>query len=332
MSLDKTFPPTPPLKGNEYKPTLVVIVGPTAVGKTELSIQLAERLGGEIVSADSRLFYRGMNIGTAKPTIEERQRVPHHLIDVADPDETWSLAVFQRAAAQAIADIHERGALPFLVGGTGQYIQAVTHAWVPPATEPDVRMRGELERLVKSRGNDWLHERLRILDPLAADRIDARNLRRTIRAMEVIFATGQRFSDQRGQGDSPYRLLRIGLIRPRPELYARVDARIEAMFEAGLLEEVRLLLEKGYSPDLPTLSAIGYRECIAVLRGEMGLEDAKVSMRKLTRVFVRRQANWFKREDAEIHWFEAGEVKVEDIEKTIHSFIKIADPFQKRSG
>ena len=306
----------------KVKPILVVIVGPTGVGKTEISIRLAERLGGEIVSADSRLFYRGMDIGTAKPAREERLRIPHHLIDVADPDETWSLAVFQHAAADAIADILGRGKLPFLVGGTGQYIHAVTHGWAPPATEPDTRMRWVLEELAKERGNDWLHQRLANLDPAAAEAIDPRNLRRMVRALEVVFATGRRFSDQRGQGDSPYRLLTIGLIRPRPELYLRVDARIEAMFSAGLLEEVRTQLAQGYSPDLPTMSAIGYRECVAVIRGEMSLEEAKVSMRRLTRTFVRRQANWFKREDAEIHWFEAGETKLDEIERRIRIFLE----------
>ena len=308
---------------SNVKPPLVVIVGPTAVGKTEISLQLAERLGGEIVSADSRLFYRGMDIGTAKPTLEERLRIPHHLIDVANPDETWSLAVFQQAAAAAIADIQRRGKTPFLVGGTGQYVHAVTHGWSPPAALPDAALRKVLEELAKSRGNDWLHQRLALLDPPAAQAIDPRNLRRTVRALEVVFSTGRRFSDQRGQGESPYRLLTIGLIRPRPVLYARVDARIEAMFAAGLLDEVRRLQGKGYSPDLPTMSAIGYRECALVLRGELSLEDAKVQMRKQTRTFVRRQANWFKREDAEIHWFEAGEVKLEEMEKGISDFIEM---------
>jgi len=299
-----------------------VIVGPTAVGKTGISIQLAEWLGGEIVSADSRLFYRGMDIGTAKPTLEERLRIPHHLIDVADPDETWSLAVFQRLAAEAISDIQRRGRLPFLVGGTGQYIHAVTHGWAPPATEPDARLRTVLEELAKSRGNDWLHQRLALLDKTSAETIDPRNLRRTVRALEVIFSTGRKFSGQRGQSESPWRLLTIGLIRPRPELYVRVDARIEAMFAAGLLDEVRSLLAQGYSPELPTMSAIGYRECTSVLRDEMSLEDAKVRMRRLTRLFVRRQANWFKAQDTEIHWFEPGEGKVDEIEKGIRLFIE----------
>jgi tRNA dimethylallyltransferase len=301
---------------------LIVIVGPTAVGKTEISIQLAERLGGEIVSADSRLFYRGMDIGTAKPTPAERLRVPHYLIDVADPDETWSLAVFQRAAAVAISDIQSRGKLPFLVGGTGQYVHAVAHGWSPPVTSPNLQLRTVLEALASSHGSGWLHQRLALLDPPAAVAIDARNLRRTVRALEVIFSTGRRFSDQRGHGESPYRLLTIGLIRSRPELYARVDARIEAMFAAGLLDEVRTLLGQGYSPDLPVMSAIGYRQCALVLRGEMSVEDAKVQMRRLTRTFVRRQANWFKAQDAEIKWFNAGEVKLDEIEKAIRAFLE----------
>ena len=329
MSSNRPSPPTPsrttPKRllsrvGGKYP--LVVIVGPTAVGKTDISIQLAEQLGGEIISADSRLFYRGMDIGTAKPTSAERLRIPHHLIDVANPDESWSLAVFQRAAAYAIGDIHRRGKIPFLVGGTGQYIHAVTHGWSPPTTQPNAPLRAVLEELAKSQGNDWLHQRLALLDPPAALAIDPRNLRRTVRALEVVFSTGLRFSDQRGQGGSPYRLLTIGLIRPRPELYARVDTRIEAMFAAGLLNEVRNLLAKGYSPDLPTMSAIGYRECALVLQGMMSLEDAKMQMRRLTRIFVRRQANWFKAQDAEIHWFEAGEGIVGDIKKGIRAFLE----------
>ncbi|HVM72510.1 MAG TPA: tRNA (adenosine(37)-N6)-dimethylallyltransferase MiaA, partial [Anaerolineales bacterium] len=248
---------------------LVVIVGPTAVGKTEISIQLARRLNGEIVSADSRLFYRGMDIGTAKPTLAERQAVPHHLIDVADPADTWSLAVFQQAAAAAIAGIHARGRLPLLVGGTGQYIHAVTHGWSPPEISPDEALRAELQARADRLGYQAVYAELQALDPVAAEQIDPRNLRRTIRALEVIRLTGRKFSEQRRQTESPYRLLTIGLIRPRPELYARVDARIEAMFAAGLLEEVQRLLASGCSPSLPTMSAIGYRECIQVLNGSM---------------------------------------------------------------
>lgn len=280
------------------------------MGKTELAIRLAERLNGEIVSADSRLFYRGMDIGTAKPTPAEQARAPHHLIDVADPDETWSLAMFQQAAHEVIAEIHARGRLPLLVGGTGQYVRAVTQGWTPPEVEPDERLRLALEKLAEERGKEWLYDRLKAVDPEAAAVIDLRNVRRTIRALEVILTTGHKFSAQRRQADSPYDLLTVGLKRPREELYARVDARIDAMFAAGLLDEVRALLAKGYSPELPSMSGIGYRECCQVLSGQMSEEQARVQMKRITRVFVRRQANWFKESDPNIHWFEAGDPEV----------------------
>jgi len=298
---------------------LVVIVGPTAVGKTAFALALAERLGGEIVSADSRLFYRGMNIGTAKPTPEELRRVPHHLVDVANPDETWSLALFQRAAHQAVAEIHARRRLPFLVGGTGQYVRAVTEAWELPEQQPDHRLREVLEQWGKEIGPLALHHKLALIDPVAAEKIEPNNMRRTVRALEVIFLTGQRFSEQRRKTASPYSLLQIGLIRPRPELYAWVDERIEAMLSGGLVEEVQRLLDAGYSPDLPTMSAIGYREIASHLRGEMSLEAAVVQMKRLTRVFVRRQANWFSSSDPAIHWFDAGQTSVEIIEAFIRS-------------
>ena len=303
-----------------HKPPLLLIVGPTAVGKTELAIQLAMRLNGEIVSADSRLFYRGMDIGTAKPTAEEQRRVPHHLIDIADPDDILSLAIFQQKARDAITSIHTRNKIPFLVGGTGQYIRAVTEGWTPPEVEPDERLRGELERIKQDRGVYWLYEKLRKLDPAAAEKIDARNYRRTIRALEVILTTGRRFSEQRGQSDSPYHLITVGLTRPRAELYERVDQRIALMFANGFLDEVKGLLARGYSPSLPTMSAIGYRECIRVINGEIDEEQAKAEIRRITRIFVRRQANWFKESDPSIRWFrvEAGVVE------TIESYIRNA--------
>ncbi len=307
---------------------LVVILGPTAVGKSELAIRLAERLNGEIISADSRLFYRGMDIGTDKPTPEARARVPHHLIDVADPDETWSLGRFQQEARIAIEDVYQRGRLPFLVGGTGQYIRAVVEGWHPPHVEGNIRLRQVLENLAKVRGEPqgayWLHEKLQRIDPIAADRIDPRNLRRTVRALEVILLTGHRFSEQRTQSESPYSLLLIGLRRPRAELYARIDARIEAMFQAGLLEETRRLLEQGYSPELPALSAIGYRECIAVLQGKITLEEAKTLIKRATRRYVRHQTNWFKESDPRIHWLEAGAPDVLDqAEQLIRSWLTL---------
>jgi tRNA dimethylallyltransferase len=301
------------------KSHLILIVGPTAVGKTEIAIQLAERLNGEIVSADSRLFYRGMDIGTAKPSREEQARVPHHLIDIANPDEILSLAVFQQKAREAIADIHTRGKLPFLVGGTGQYVRAVTEGWKPPEVEPDERLRDELGKMKEERGIGWLHDKLKSLDPEAARKIDPRNFRRTIRALEVIMTTGKKFSEQRGQSDTPYRLITIGLTRPREELYQRVDARIESMFENGFLDEVKNLLGQGYSPSLPTMSAIGYREGVQALEGRITIEEAKQLTRRATRVFVRRQANWFKESDPNILWFKVEGGIVDEIEKAIRN-------------
>jgi tRNA dimethylallyltransferase len=312
---------SPEPRSPENRPPLIVLVGPTAVGKTELSLCLAEKLNAEIVSADSRLFYRGMDIGTAKPGLPERRGIPHHLIDVADPDETWSLSVFQQAACAAIAGIHGRGRAALLVGGTGQYVHAVTHGWNPPAAPPDAELRAELEKRAREAGYLDLYAELQRLDPQAAERIDPRNVRRTIRALEVIRLTGEKFSAQRGRTESPYRLLTLGLNRPRPELYARVDARIEAMFTAGLLAEVQSLLDRGCSPDLPSMTSIGYRECVAILQGRMPVEEAKARMRRTTRIFVRRQANWFKADDPSIHWFAADPDPMQPMLGLIRSFL-----------
>jgi len=302
-------------------PALVVILGPTAAGKTEVAIQIAERLGGEIVSADSRLFYHGMDIGTAKPTLVERERVPHHLIDVAEPDQIWSLALFQQKAREVITEIIFRGRLPLLVGGTGQYIRAVIQGWDVPKVEPNPELRAALEDWAAEIGGDGLHQRLTTLDPQAAAGIDGRNLRRTVRALEVILSSGRRFSEQRQSQPSRYRCLLLGLTRPRAELYQRIDARIQMMIDAGLVEEVQALLRRGYSLDLPTLSAIGYREMIAYLQGKLPLDEAVRQMQRATRIFVRRQANWFKPDDPDIHWFRAGEGTLDEMLRVIREFV-----------
>ncbi len=302
---------------------IILLVGPTAVGKTELAIQLAKKMNGEIVSADSRLFYRGMDIGTAKPSREELAQIPHHLIDIVDPDEVISLALFQQKAQDAIRDIHSRHKLPFLVGGTGQYIRAVTQGWSPPEVKPNEKLRNVMERLKEERGKDWLHAKLETLDPEAARNIDLRNVRRTIRALEVIFITGRKFSDQRVQGESPYHLLTVGLTRPREELYRRVDERIDMMFANGFVDEVRGLLAKGCSPTLPSMSAIGYRECVRVVEGEWTIEQAKVEIRRVTRIFVRRQSNWFKESDPQIKWFQLRDGIQSEIESYIRQNLQI---------
>jgi tRNA dimethylallyltransferase len=292
---------------NQKKLPLIVIVGPTAVGKTKISIEIAKRWAGEIISADSRLLYRGMDIGTAKPSLAERDGVPHHLIDVADPDEIWSLALFQQTAYKKINEIHTGEKLPFLVGGTGQYIRAIIEGWHIPPQEPDHLLRDQLSVWAERIGEQGLHYVLHRLDPVAAEKIDYRNLRRTVRALEVILKTGYRFSDLRRKQESPYESLVVGLQRPREDLYKRVDDRINRMIEQGLVEEVQELLDKGYCPELPTMSAIGYIEIISYLQGHISLEEAINLIQRNTRIFVRRQANWFKPNDPRINWFEVSD-------------------------
>lgn len=320
---------SPGLKMHWPESPLVVVVGPTAVGKTEIALQLAERLDGEIVSVDSRLFYRGMDIGTAKPTASDRMRIPHHLVDVTEPDQPWSLSKFQDEVRRCIAQIHERDRIPLLVGGTGQYVRAVVEGWLPPEQAGDEHLRNVLETWADVIGRFELHEKLAILDPSAARSIDATNLRRTIRALEVILTSGKRFSEQRRKGGCMYSVLQIGLIRPREELYRRIDERIETMVTKGLLEETRQLMTKGYSTNLPGLSAIGYREMVEVLEGKISLEEAIVLMKRKTREYVRRQANWFKLEDPLIRWFDAGLTPVEDIVDFIRSGIGWITPINQ---
>jgi tRNA dimethylallyltransferase len=300
---------------------LVVILGATAVGKTEVAIGLAEQLKGEIVSADSRLFYRGMDVGTAKPSVQERRRVPHHLIDVANPDEPWSLAIFQREANRAIQEVNGRHHLPFLVGGTGQFVRSIIEGWKIPPAHPNPRMRSILDDLERTVGAEALHHQLATLDPQAAGTIDPNNYRRTVRALEVILTTGKRFSEQRLQGRTSYRTLLIGLTRPRAELYQRIDERILKMVEGGFIDEVRGLLEAGYAPNLPTMSAIGYSEMVAYLQGKSSMEEAIILMKRRTREFVRRQANWFKENDPSIHWFRVEGYTILQIEETINLWL-----------
>jgi tRNA dimethylallyltransferase len=310
------------MQSQDNRKPIIVIVGPTGVGKTQISISLAERLSGEVVSADSRLFYRGMDIGTAKPTVDERMRVTHHLIDVADPDEIWSLAKYQQTVYQAIGGILRRGCLPFLVGGTGQYIRAVTEGWDIPKVKPDHHLRAVLQKWADEIGYQDLHNRLAVLDPSAAEKIEPKNVRRSIRALEVIFSTGKPFSDQRRRSGSPYHPLILGLTRPRPELYKRVDDRIQEMLEEGFVDEVQDLLDQGYPPDLPPFSAIGYRQIIDHLQGFISLEEAIILIKRLTRQYVRRQSNWFKRDDPNIHWFQVFPDLVDEMEAFIVRFLQ----------
>jgi tRNA dimethylallyltransferase len=286
---------------------LVMIVGPTGVGKTAISIPLAKKYNGEVVSADSRLFYIGMDIGTAKPKVQDLCGVPHHLIDISTPDMKWSLTQYQQEAVRVIDGIHSRKMLPIMVGGTGQYITAILEGWIPPGQEPDQKLRLALDLWAKDIGAEGLYKRLLLLDADAAQSIDKSNVRRTVRALEVIFSTGEKFSSQKQKTGSQYSILIIGLKRPREELYQLIDQRIDEMITNGLVSEVKSLLKAGYPEDLPAFSAIGYQQIIYYLNGRTTLEESVRLMKRLTRQFVRRQSNWFKPDDPRIHWLDVNE-------------------------
>ncbi len=304
------------------QPIVLAVVGPTAVGKTAASLLLARKLDGEIVSADSRQVYRGMDVGTAKIAPDEMLGIPHHLIDIREPDETISLGEYKELADETIADILARGRLPLLVGGTGQYVRAVLEGWQIPRVPPQPALRQELEALAAQEGKEAVFARLQELDPASAETIDHRNLRRVIRAIEVTLTAGQPFSELQTKQPPPWRIIQLGLTRPRDALYARADARIEAMFEAGWVEEVRGLLSQGYTPDLPSFGSLGYREVAAHLAGDYCLEAAKIRIRRATRNFIRRQYNWFRLTNPAIHWFDLTEAAPERVLAHVEKFIE----------
>ena len=287
---------------------VIFIVGPTASGKTDAGIRLAKAIDGEIVSADSRYLYRGMDIGTAKPSMDERQGIPHWLIDVADPDETWSLSLFCKAADEAIRDIYSRGKRPVLVGGPGQYVRAILDGWDIPEGEPDHRLRNVLENWGREIGAEELHRKLACIDPEAAEKIEWQNMRRTVRALEVILMSGKKFSAQRTTKEPLYKALIFGMKRDRSELYQRIDLRVDRMLEQGLVEETAALLSRGYSPSLPSMSAIGYKEVCDYLSNKTSLEEAAQLIKFRTHNYVRRQANWFKASDPAINWIDPNEI------------------------
>lgn len=302
---------------------LAVLCGPTAVGKTAVAVALAERMGAEIVAADSRTVYRGADVGTAKPTMSERRRVRHHLLDVIDPGETFTLADYQRLARQALADIRARGLLPLLVGGTGLYIRAVVDDLSLPPVPPDHALRAALEAEESVHGPGRLHARLAILDPAAAARIHPRNLRRVIRAMEVVLRTGRPISTQQRQGGGGVvagTVAMVGLTMERTQLYGRVDARVEAQLASGLEEETRRLLDQGVPLAAPIMQALGYKEIAGWLMGSYDVEEAVRRLKRNTRRYAKRQLTWFRR-DARILWVDATDLTQGAVIERVHAIM-----------
>lgn len=294
------------MKNTRVASPLLVICGPTASGKTALAVELARHFPIEVISADSRQVYRGLDIGTAKATAAERRQVPHHLLDVVAPDEEFSVADFASLAHSAIATINESGHLPVLLGGTGLYLRAVTEGLVDAPTG-DPALRAELLEQEEREGPGTLFRLLQEVDPPLAQRIPPGDLTRTVRALEVYRLSGRRLSDfqrEHAFAERPYATLKLGLAPPREELYRRIDQRVEWMLEQGLPAEVRGLLERGYGPECKALRTIGYQEMIRHLRGEIPLAEATALIQRNSRHYAKRQLTWFRRDDA-IIWVDS---------------------------
>lgn len=285
-------------KQTERKP-LVILTGPTAAGKTALSIQLAKKIGGEIISADSMQVYRHMDIGSAKISLGEQEGIPHHLIDVLEPEEEFHVVQFQTLAKEAIREIYERGHIPIVTGGTGFYIQALLYDIDFSAEEDHVQLRQQLEEESRKYGNQWLWERLLLVDREAAEEIHPNNVKRVIRALEFYRLNGYPISQhnrREREKKSPYAFCYFVLTDEREALYRRIDERVEQMLAKGLLEEVKQLRERGCTRELVSMQGLGYKEILSMLDGEISLEEAVYLTKRNTRHFAKRQLTWFKRE------------------------------------
>ena len=283
---------------------MIAIVGPTAVGKSELALQLARYFSLEIISADSRQVYRYMDIGTSKPTLAERASVPHHVIDVVEPDEDFNLAMYHQLAIEALEAIRQKGKLPLLVGGSGLYVWSVVEGWKIPEVPPDQKLRRRLEARAEQGDSQGLYRELQDVDPVAAARINAANIRRIVRALEVYYATRKPLSQLQRKEVPDFSTLVIGLTRDRSELYRRIDVRVDKMIQRGLVEEVEQLLRKGYSPSFPSMSGIGYKQISEFLRGEMTSSEATDKIKYETHRLARHQYAWFRLSDSKIRWFD----------------------------
>jgi len=301
---------------------LIAVVGPTGVGKSRLALHLAQIFAGEIVSADSRQVYRYMDIGTAKPGSEELSIVPYHLINIINPGEDFSLARYQALAYQAIRDSQLRNRLPILVGGSGQYVWAVLEGWEVPQIPPDPELRRDLEKKAADSGTDWLYQELIKVDPDATQKIDPRNIRRVIRALEVHRKTNIPFSQLRHKGTSHFEMCIIGLTADRTELYRRIDQRVDEMIKQGLAAEVEKLANMGYDFNLSAMSSIGYKQIGLFLKGELTLATAIQQIKSETHRFVRHQYAWFRLKDERIHWFDVERQTESEIETTLAEFLK----------
>jgi len=298
---------------------LVVICGPTATGKTTAAVELAERIGGEIIAADSRTIYKEMDIGTAKPTPALQARVRHHLIDIARPDEVVTVATYRRLALAAMGEILTRGRVALLVGGTGLYIRAITDGLTIPEVAPDWSLRERLERLERD-APGTLHARLQAVDPTSASRIHPRNVRRLIRALEVYEHTGRPISELQRTANLARPVVLVGLTMDRTELNRRIETRVDVQIAAGLVEEVRRLLDAGYAHDLPAMQGLGYKEIIAYIDGRISLEEATRILKRNTRRFAKRQLTWF-RQDSRIRWISVEKMSSEEVAEQIQSML-----------
>ena len=291
----------------ERKP-LLILTGPTAAGKTALSIRLAKAVGGEIISADSMQVYKRMNIGTAKIRPEEMQGVPHFLVDVLEPEEEFNVVKFQRLARQAAEEIYSRNKIPIVVGGTGFYIQALLYDIDFTENDGDISLRQELEKTAEDKGPEYLHQLLQEVDPQAARDLHPNNIKRVIRALEFYRQTGQKISEHNRKErakESPYRYAYFVLTDDRARLYDRIDRRVDAMMEAGLLEEVRSLRDRGVKRTCTSMQGLGYKELYACLEGECSLDEAVRIIKRDTRHFAKRQLTWFRRE-RDVIWLDKG--------------------------